>query len=231
MVAAFIQARMASRRFPGKVLAPFRGEPMIAHLLRLMDDVVGREQVTVLTSTHPSDDPLAAYVSGMGTRVFRGPLDDVFERFRQCAGHVSPDWVLRICADSPLLSPRVVRCAISRIDEVSDLITTTAPRTLPKGQNPELIRRTVLLSTPASELTPADREHVTAYYYRHPDRYRIVNMTSGRPDLAGMNLSVDTPEDLRRLEAMSAAEIDALLPSLTAPERFVSVSPSGPEPQ
>jgi spore coat polysaccharide biosynthesis protein SpsF len=29
----FIQARMSSRRFPGKVLAPFRGHPIIWHVL------------------------------------------------------------------------------------------------------------------------------------------------------------------------------------------------------
>lgn len=214
MITAFIQARMTSRRFPGKVLAPFRGEPMIGHVLRLMNEVVGREHVTVLTSTHQSDDPLAAYVRDMRVTVFRGPLDNVFERFRQCAAQVSPDWVLRIGADSPLMSPRVVRSAIARIDDVCDLITTIAPRTLPKGQNPEVIRTSALLSTPKSELTAEDCEHVTPYYYRHPDRYRIVNLTSGGPNLADMNLSVDTIEDLRRLETMSQDEVDALFPLL-----------------
>ena len=33
LMRAFVQARMLSRRLPGKVLAPFRGQPVIRHVL------------------------------------------------------------------------------------------------------------------------------------------------------------------------------------------------------
>jgi spore coat polysaccharide biosynthesis protein SpsF len=50
----------------------------------------------------------------------------------------------------------------------------------------------------------ADREHVTSFFYRHPERFRIVNFTREAPALAhedpgrdvspGLHLAVDTPE-------------------------------------
>jgi len=209
---AFIPARMTSRRFPGKVLAPFRGEPLIRHAIRLGRDAVGADHVVVLTSSDPTDDPLAAYVAGLGTRVFRGPLDDVFARFRACAVELRPDWILRINADSPLMSGRIVRAVLERTDGPYDLVTTIAPRTLPRGQNPEAIRASALLAVDRADLTDADREHVTPYFHRHTGRYRVRNVATTRGDLAQINLSVDTVEDLRRLESLPEAETEALIP-------------------
>jgi len=42
-------------------------------------------------------------------------------------------------------------------------------------------------------------EHVTKYYYEHPDDFRIQNFTNNR-DLSNYRLVVDTPEDLIRIE-------------------------------
>ena len=41
---------------------------------------------------------------------------------------------------------------------------------------------------------PADREHVTPFVYRHPQRYRLANFPCGQ-DLAQHRWTVDTPED------------------------------------
>jgi spore coat polysaccharide biosynthesis protein SpsF len=212
-VAAFIQSRMSSARFPGKALAPFRGRPLIAQVIDRVHGARNLEpaRVTVLTSTHVSDDPLALYVESLGVRVYRGPLDDVLERFQRCAERSGADWIARINGDSPLMSPRIIEAVVDRADSDCDLVSTIAPRTLPRGQNPELIRTTTLLDTDPSLLSASDREHVTSCYYRHPERFRIVSLKCSRPALAEMNLSVDTVEDLHRLEAMPQAEIDDLL--------------------
>jgi spore coat polysaccharide biosynthesis protein SpsF len=132
---------------------------------------------------------------------FRGPLDDVLARFRLAAEAHHAAHVLRVCADSPLLDHRVLRAVTDAFDPALDLITTTAPRTFPKGHNAELIR-TAALAIDERELDAEDREHVTRFMHRHPDRFRIRNVESGDPTLAAQNLAVDTLEDLQRLEAM-----------------------------
>jgi spore coat polysaccharide biosynthesis protein SpsF len=96
------------------------------------------------------------------------------------------------------------------IADTADLITTTARRTFPKGQNVELIRTSTLLSLPQSELMPSDREHVTAFLHRHPERFHIVNVESGDPKLADESVVVDTLEDLRRLESLDEDDIARL---------------------
>ena len=192
---------MSSSRFPGKVLAPFRGDPIVLHVVRAVEQALGADAVVVATSTQRSDDPLVAYLEHLEVPVFRGPLDDVLGRFQACLGAYPCEWVLRICADSPLLDAAVIRLALDAADDDVDVVTTTSPRTFAKGQNVELVRAAVLLDLEGPELTVEDREHVTQFLYRHPERFRIRNLESSDPALAGRSLVVDTVDDLTRLEA------------------------------
>jgi spore coat polysaccharide biosynthesis protein SpsF len=199
---------MSSRRFPGKVLAPFRGIPVLEHVLRAAEIAVGPAATVLATSTDPSDDPLEDFARTRGTRVVRGDLQNVLARFQQAARDCDSEWILRVGADSPLLSAAVLRRLIAAAgNDQWELITTTFPRTFPKGQNAELIRRSTLLSVDASCVTNEEGEHVTQYFYRRAADYRILNVVSHNPALALETLAVDTPEDLARLEAMNQTQL------------------------
>jgi spore coat polysaccharide biosynthesis protein SpsF len=213
-IVVFIQARMSSRRFPGKVLAPFRGRPIIRHVIDRVAEALPEIPRVVVTSTDPSDDPLVAYVASLGgapgdpegtassASLFRGPLDDVLSRFRLAAERYPARWLLRICADSPLLDGRVLRAVANAPRDGLDLVTTTAPRTWPKGHNAELINAASLAALRDEDLDAEDREHVTRVFHRNREKFRVSNVESGDPSLAQQELAVDTIEDLQRLESM-----------------------------
>lgn len=195
---------MASTRFPGKALAPFNGRPVIAHVIGRVAQVARVDSIVVATSVEPSDDPLVSYVGQLGLPVCRGPLADAFGRFRVCATAYPCDWILRVSADSPLLAPEVIERVIDAASPHDcDLVTTIFPRTFPKGQNAELLRTHTFMAIDSMALTDDDREHVTAYYYRHPDEFRIVNVFSDAPERAALSFAVDTLDDLRRLEELA----------------------------
>jgi spore coat polysaccharide biosynthesis protein SpsF len=202
-----VQARMSSARFPGKVLASLHGTPILAHVLNRLSQAAPLADVLVATSDQVSDDPVAAYAPTLGVAVVRGPLDDVLERFRMCARLRPRRWIGRINADSPLLDATVVRRVLeARAGEPVDLVTTVFPRTFPVGQNVELIRTDALMRLRDDELTAQDREHVTQFFYRHPDRFSIRNIESTEPSRSGESVAVDTLDDLRRLEKRSAVQ-------------------------
>lgn len=206
-VAAVVQARMSSQRFPGKVLVPFKGRPILEHVLHAVEQAVPRDAVTIATSAEPSDDPIAEFGKRRGTRVVRGDLTNVLARVQQVARSITAEWILRVNADSPLHDPAVLALVIAAAGPHCDLVTTIQPRTFPKGRNAELIRRTTLLDVDAASATADEQEHVTRYFYRRPARYRIYNVSSGRADWAQASLAVDTAEDLARLEAMTDREL------------------------
>ena len=208
-VLGIVQARMNSRRFPGKVLAPFRGQAIIAHVCDAVANVLGPQNVIVATSQMPSDDPLVAYLGAIGVQTFRGPLDDVLGRFVACVANIPCDAVLRVSADSPLIDSNVISRVVAAASDGSfDLATTTFPRTFPKGTNAEVITRSALQRLDAIATSPHDREHVTAYVYEHPSEFVIHNVESGVDGLAETSVAVDTVSDLERLESLFPASIE-----------------------
>ena len=57
-VIALVQARMGSSRFPGKVLLPLAGEPMLVRLVERLQRCNNLERVIVATSDDDSDLPI-----------------------------------------------------------------------------------------------------------------------------------------------------------------------------
>jgi spore coat polysaccharide biosynthesis protein SpsF (cytidylyltransferase family) len=199
---------MSSSRFPGKVLAPLRGRPVLQHVVERCREALADSKLVVLTSDACSDDPVAAYAESCGLTVFRGPLDDVVSRFLACARVHPAENIMRICGDSPFQNPLVLRGAAEAARSLDiDVVTTTQPRTFPRGQNVEVFRACALAALETVPLTPAQREHVGAYFYQHPHRYRIHNLSSADSQLARLSLAIDDLDDLRRLEQMSAHDL------------------------
>lgn len=201
MIRAFIQARMSSKRFPGKVLAPLAGRPIIVHVISLVAQVIPAERIVVVTSIEESDDPLACYLRDIGINVYRGSLDNVFERFQLCLGEYPCAWFFRVCADSPVLDSALLQTMLtysSRMDV--DLVTNVFPRTFPKGRSAEMLNAATFASIDPKRLTLEEQEHITQIYYNNPAEFRILNIESADPLLANESFAVDSFEDIFRLE-------------------------------
>jgi len=208
VIRVFVQARMSSQRFPGKVLAPLCGQPVIKHLIGQVLQVLPLAQVTVLTSGEPSDDPLVCYLHSLSVSVYRGSLENVALRFHDCLNLYPCDWFVRLCADSPLLDPAVLAAVTAyqtRLD--LDLVTNVYPRTFPKGHSVEMVKAASFIALEPQSLHEEEKEHVTTVFYRHPERFQILNITSGDPRQADISYVVDTVDDLRRLESMEDVNV------------------------
>jgi len=136
-----IQARFGSRRFPGKVLADFRGKKVLTHVLESVGQACGKEKVILATSDQSQDDAVAAFAVNGGWAVHRGSPEDVWSRFRDIAIASAATWIIRICADSPLMSPHLIQAMTQLARPDLDLITNIHPRTFPRGQSVEILHR------------------------------------------------------------------------------------------
>jgi spore coat polysaccharide biosynthesis protein SpsF len=215
-IKVFIQARMTSSRFPGKVLAPVNGKPMISRVISCVARSFDRDSIVLATSDEISDDPLAGYVESLGTHVFRGPLENVFERFRLCLKANPCDWFFRISGDSPLLNRRILELMTPYTDNTPDLITNVQKRTFPHGHSVELLNSKKFSQLDVNRLTADDREHVTRFYYSHANEFRILNLENLDANYAKLNFVVDTMDDLRRVEEMEMNVKYDFIPSVKA---------------
>jgi spore coat polysaccharide biosynthesis protein SpsF len=195
---AIVQARMTSSRLPGKVMAPVLGQPMIGRQLERLGRSARIGRIVVATSTEPSDDPLAAYVEGLGHLVYRGSLADVLDRFGGAMALVpEADTVVRLTADCPLADWTVIDATIDcRRDAGADYASNTpAVRTYPHGLDVEVMSRDALGRACREAVDPYEREHVTPFIYRRPDEFRLAYL-SQPVSLAHLRWTVDLPEDL-----------------------------------
>jgi spore coat polysaccharide biosynthesis protein SpsF (cytidylyltransferase family) len=196
---AVIQARFGSRRFPGKVLKEFRDKKVLAHVLEAAGQACGKENVVLATSDQSQDDAVAAFATNGGWAVHRGSLEDVWSRFRDIAMATDATWLIRICADSPLMPPSLIETMIQLVRPDLDLITNVHPRTFPHGQSVEILHRRLFEDARSHPKTSSDREHVTPHLYRLPG-LRILNHKNPLGDLSHEAWSVEEPADIKRLE-------------------------------
>ena len=203
---------MSSSRLPGKVMADLVGAPMILRQIERLRRAKGLDQIVVATSTHASDDVLAACLIDEGLDVFRGPLDDVLARFAGAIdafgnGH---ETVVRLTADCPLADPDVIdqTLALHRGSGADYTSNTPERRSYPKGLDTEVMRGSVLRQAAAEATDPYDREHVTPFLYRHPERFKIAGLEQHASE-GEVRWTVDRPDDLEFVRAV----YEALYPS------------------
>lgn len=205
-VAAIIQARMGSTRFPGKSLAPFAGSTVLQHILERLRRVVNPLELVVATTDLEEDDPIVAAGLESGVRVFRGDAADVLSRFAACIEWLPerPPLVLRICADRPFLCPVLVDELLASYEELGrpDYLSNNRPQSYPDGLDLELVRTECLEEAHRESGDAYEREHVTPFVYRRPERFRLAALVCPFGNFSHTRLALDTPDDYERLEAL-----------------------------
>lgn len=197
-----VQARMTSTRLPGKVLLPVAGRPMLGWVLERLRAVRDDVGVAVATTTGASDDPIVDLCATLDIPVVRGSEQDVLDRYHDAAAKLSADPVIRITSDCPLIDPATSRAVLELWErDTPDYASNTLERTFPRGLDTEVLSRSTLDIAWATATEVFEREHVTPYVYRRPERFRLANLSSGRDE--GMRRwTVDTLEDLHFVRAI-----------------------------
>lgn len=198
---------MASSRLPGKMLADLGGVSTLALIVRRVRQADALDDMVVATTDSPTDDALAAAAEAEGVAVYRGSEDDVLGRVVEAQQMMAGDIVVELCGDCPLIDPTIIDRAVARYREGDcDLVTTTELQSYPQGMDVQVFARDALEHVAATIDDPAVREHVSLYFYEHPERYRIVNLDAPT-GLAQPNqrLQLDYDEDLQVLRAVHGA--------------------------
>lgn len=201
---AIIQARMSSTRLPGKVLEPLGPAPVVAWVAVRAAAAELVNQVVIATSTHPSDDAVEGAAHELGLTCERGSLDDVLERYRAAAVSSRADCVVRLTADCPFLDPATIDLAVRTWHEqAADYVSTNLAGGYPHGLDVEVLSAAVLNDAATEARDPAEREHVTLFVYRRPERFRCVAVPpQAWAQHADLRLTVDEPADLQLARAV-----------------------------
>lgn len=196
MILGVLQARLSSTRLPGKVLEPIEGRAMLARQIERLKRSRRMDALVVATSDAPEDAAVAALARSEGVHAFQGSLDDVLERMAAAARPFSPTHVVRLTGDCPVADWEVIdTCIDTCVAGAYDYCSNTLQPTWPDGIDVEVVRYEVLQTAAREATTLVEREHVTPFVNRRPERFRLHNLAHD-VDLSALRWTVDEPRDL-----------------------------------
>ena len=206
-IVASIEARMGSSRLPSKVLMNIHGKPALQRLIDRLRMCRNVDDIVVATTKGVGDDNLERWCVDYGVACFRGSEDDVLNRVVEANRFMRSDLVVEITGDSPLTDPHIVDLGVETFLAHNVDVVSNCGRVLtwPMGQYVQVFPLELLAKVDRDVDDPAVHEHVSLYFYEHPERYKLIDLLSPRrwqePE---WRMQLDYPEDLHFLDAVYA---------------------------
>lgn len=201
-IVAIIQARVGSTRLPGKVLMDLGGETVLARVLRRTSRATLIQETMVATTGSVADEGIVRECQHLGVPCFRGSEQDVLDRYYHAALGSQAEAVVRITSDCPVIDPELVDATIKAfLDQHGDYASNALELTYPRGLDVEVFTTAALKQAWQVARAPYEREHVTPYFYEHPELFRLVSI-KGEKDDSRYRWTLDTPEDLELLRVI-----------------------------
>ncbi len=204
VILAILQARFSSSRLPGKVLRPILGKPMLLHQIERILNSKRIDKLVVATSTENSDDGIEKMCLNNNIEVYRGDLDNVLDRFYQCANQYNPEHVVRLTGDCPLMDSQIIDQVIDKhLFTKSSYTSNAIPPTYPDGLDVEIFKFSILQEAWKNAKLPSELEHVSPYIRNHLESYNKCNLEY-EIDLSAHRWTVDEPDDFRFIKEVYA---------------------------
>ena len=204
-IICIVQARMSSKRLPGKILKEINGKTCIERVLERISKSKNIDEIWVATSLDKNDNELFNFLKNTKFNIYRGSLNDVFSRYIEIAKKVSPKYIVRITGDCPLIDPCIIDNVIKRgLDTKADYVSNTIERTYPDGLDVEFFKTESLLKAELYSNNPVMREHVTPYLSGNLSKIYgsgnfLRNNVTNNKNYSHYRWTLDVPEDLRLL--------------------------------
>ncbi len=198
-----VQCRLSSTRLPGKALLELGGKSVLDWNLLAMKKVNADEHY--VATDEDSYELLKPVAERNGYKIFKGPLDDVLERYCLLIQESKADLVIRATADNPFLFYEAASSLLEEYNSLSktqkiDYITYT---NLPHGSGVEIFKAQSLLDAKEKTSDPYDHEHVGPSLYRHPESFASLMIPSPKEwSYPEYRTTIDTAFDYRRARAI-----------------------------
>ncbi len=199
-IAAIVASRMTSTRLPGKILKEMAGKPALVHLIERLKKSKYLQEIVIATTTNDTDDLVVQTAQREDVKYYRGSEMDVLARTTEAAESGEADYIVQITSDCPLADPGIIDRVIGYMleDPYCDYVSNNLVKTYPLGFDVEIFRTMDLQKVEQNVHIPEVREHVSLYFYTHPEQYYLANIEAPfflhHPEY---RLTLDTEEDYK----------------------------------
>jgi len=196
MIGCIIQARMGSKRFPGKILRKLdEKNTILDYVINQSNQSKKLKKIVVATTKLKKDDIIEKKCKNRNISCFRGSVDDVLDRYYQCANEYSFDPIVRITSDNPMIDPEIIDLAIEEFEKGKyDMVTTCNQRSYPHGISVEIFSLNALKESWEKSKLLSEREHVVLYIQNIKNKFRVFDLIHSH-NLTHINCTIDNKED------------------------------------
>ena len=202
-IGIIIYARLNWKRLPNKVLKKINQIPLIEIIyLRLKKKL--KYKIIVNTSNNKSDDKIAKFCKNKKISYFRGSLNNVFKRTKECLIKHKFSSFVRICSDRPFVDPVEIKKIIKIFKKNKyDIVTNQLNKKCPKGLACEIAKTKIFLNLNDDLINKNDREHIFNFFYRNKKKYKIFDILNKTYKKGkNKNLSIDTKKDFSKINRL-----------------------------
>jgi len=197
----FIQARLGSTRFPGKIFSKYKNTTMLEVLLKRLSLSKKINKIIFLIPDNKENIPLKSFIKKLGYNFFCGSEENVLSRFFFAAKKFKPLTIIRITSDCPLIDPFILDKMIKKFNESKfDYLSNTIHPTYPDGFDVEIFSRKTLSLAFKNANLDYDKEHVTPYIKREKI-FNTYNYSQNK-DYSDIRITLDTKKDFENIKSV-----------------------------
>jgi len=196
MYHAIVQARMGSKRLPGKSLRKYKNITPLEVLIKRIKKIKQINKIIIATTNLKKDKIFLKYSKKLNVDIFRGSNLNVLNRYYRAAKKFNSKKIIRLTADCPFIDQRTIKKMIKIFDTNKyNYLSNTYPLpcTFPDGSDIEIFDFKSLEKSNKVVYLPSDKEHVTKYLWKSKNFKckRIDNLK----DLSSYRYTIDTIDD------------------------------------
>ncbi|MBU1078189.1 MAG: hypothetical protein KKH98_12905 [Spirochaetes bacterium] len=201
-IAVFLQARISSKRLPGKIFRELNGKSIIQHIIERVGKLKKIYNYLVVLTPFSDIEVLQAHLKTYAeVIIFAGDENNVLKRFALANKKINADVIIRITGDNPLVDIHHLRRGLYlHMRNNSDY---TCYDNLALGTGFEIFNGDVLEKCYKNAGSPYQMEHVTPYIKEHTDKFKLqILKVRGLFNQPGLRLTVDEEKDFKLMSVI-----------------------------
>jgi len=106
--AIIVQARLGSKRLPGKVIKKINGKTILEYIIKRLKKTKLSKNIIIATTKREEDQKIIKVSKKTNCHSFRGSTNNVLNRYYKAAQYYKVKNIVRVCSDSPLIDPKII---------------------------------------------------------------------------------------------------------------------------
>lgn len=195
---AIIQARMESKRLPGKVYKKILNKHLLEHVILRVKKAKLIKKIIVAIPDTKENSILLPLIKKNKVDFYLGSLDNVLDRYIKAAEKFQIDPIVRITADCPLIDPVLIDQIVKKYLNFESKLDFFFIRDYPFGVGDiEIVTLETLKKIFRLTKNPFHFEHVISFISERPDLFKIkIEKAPSKLSRPNLRVCVDELPDL-----------------------------------